>query len=197
MSNNDKEQLKELIKKYSFNDIIDELLEQKAICSMDIISIAREYENSENNNTAIEQIHDILNNDDEMCHNMISCNEFMRDIVLQYYDTWDVLEYFDNEELLDKLDGSYELEHYVDYAIEQATNEINNEQIEELNKIIKNIKSKKGLFNILKNIELSSDDIHQLICEITSSNRYDKNTNQIIDKLKELLNKNNTYNIKY
>lgn len=196
MSNNDKEQLKELIKKYSFSDIIDELLEQKAICSMDIISIAREYENLENN-TAIEQIHDILNNDDEMCHNMISCNEFMRDIVLQYYDTWDVLEYFDNEDLLDKLDGSYELEHYVDYAIEQATNEINNEQIEELNKIIKNIKSKKGLFNILKNIELSSDDIHQLICEITSSNRYDKNTNQTIDKLKKLLNKNNTYNVKY
>ena len=196
MSNNDKEQLKELIKKYSFSDIIDELLEQHTICSMDIISIAREYENLENN-TAIEQIHDILNNDDEMCHNMISCNEFMRDIVLQYYDTWDVLEYFDNEDLLDKLDGSYELEHYVDYAIEQATNEINNEQIEELNKIIKNIKSKKGLFNILKNIELSSDDIHQLICEITSSNRYDKNTNQTIDKLKKLLNKNNTYNVKY
>ena len=196
MSNNDKEQLKELIKKYSFSDIIDELLEQHAICSMDIISIAREYENFDNN-TAIEQIHDILNNDDEMCHNMISCTEFMRDIVLQYYDTWDVLEYFDNEDLLDKLDGSYELEHYVDYAIEQATNEINNEQIEELNKIIKNIKSKKGLFNILKNIELSSDDIHQLICEITSSNRYDKNTNQTIDKLKKLLNKNNTYNVKY
>ncbi len=190
----DKELLKSLMDKYTIGEIVDEYLEAGKCSSADILDIADDiYNNGEN---PIEQIDNIMDFERQKALNdptksMISLEDMMHDIMFIYYDRDDIIRCFDNDELLDYLENSFELEKYVEDKVDEAINEVKEEYDKEIDELIDAPTNKKGLMKTLRIIDLSPDDIHTIICELTNSNKYERDGSIIIDKLKKLINKNN------
>jgi len=195
----DKELLKSLMDKYTIEEIVDEYLEAGKCSSTDILDIADDiYDNGEN---PIEQINNIMDFERQKSLNnpiesMISLEDMMHDIMFVYYDRDDIIRCFDNDELLDYLENSFELENYVEDKVNEAINEVKEEYDKEIDELINAPTNKKGLMKTIRDIDLYSDDIHNLLCEITNSNKYEKDGSIIINRLKKILSKNN-YGVNY
>lgn len=199
MNIEDYKTLVDIVKRNGFNETIDVLMEANVISSIDILSIADEiYDNGEN---PIEQIDNIMDFERQRALNdptesMISLEDMMHDIMFVYYDRDDIIKCFDDDELLDYLENSFELEKYVEDKVEEAEYDLRNEFDEEINKLCDALPNKKQVLKTFNLYDFNSDDVHTLICQLTNVNLYDKNTEFTIEKLKEILN-NNTYNVKY
>lgn len=199
MNIEDYKTLVDIVKRNGFNETIDVLMEANIISSIDILSIADEiYDNGEN---PIEQIDNIMDFERQRALNdptesMISLEDMMHDIMFVYYDRDDIIKCFDDDELLDYLENSFELEKYVEDKVEEAEYDLRNEFDEEINKLCDALPNKKQVLKTFNLYDFNSDDVHTLICQLTNVNLYDKNTKFTIGKLKEILN-NNTYNVKY
>jgi len=195
----DKELLKSLMDKYTIEEIVDEYLKAGKCSSTDILDIADDiYDNGEN---PIEQINNIMDFERQKSLNnpiesMISLEDMMHDIMFVYYDRDDIIRCFDNDELLDYLENSFELENYVEDKVNEAINEVKEEYDKEIDELINAPTNKKGLMKTIRDIDLYSDDIHNLLCEITNSNKYEKDGSIIINRLKKILSKNN-YGVNY
>ena len=172
MEEQDKILLKNLIEKYSFSDIVTELLMTNMICPNDILDIADEYSCPDN-------------------------VENLLDTLLDDYNINDILQCFDDKDLLDYLSGSFTLDDYVQEQIDEVINEMNEESEKSLNDDIDdNSTNIDEIIITLSNAELCPDDIHKLLCLLTNNNFYIKDGNVIINKLKDIVQKNN-YNVNY
>lgn len=198
----DKELLKSLMDKYTIGEIVDEYLEAGKCSSTDILNIADDFWTSSEDETPIEKIDDIIDEErrkwykDPENNKKVSCEDMMKEIMLVHFDEDEILSYFNERDLLDKLEGTWELNDYVEDKVNEAINEVKEEYDKEIDELIDAPTNKKGLMKTLRIIDLSPDDIHTIICELTNSNKYERDTSVIIDRLKKILNKNN-YGVTY
>ena len=194
--------VKDIMDKYTIGEIVDMYLEAGKCSSADILNIADDFYTSPEDETPIEKIDDIIEEErrkwykDPVNNKKVSCEDMMKEIMLIYFDEDDILSYFDERDLLDKLEGTWELNNYVEDKVDEAINEVNIEHAKEINELIDAPTNKKGLMKTLRIIDLSPDDIHTIICELTNSNKYERDASVIIDRLKKILNKNN-YGVNY
>jgi hypothetical protein len=110
------ELLKQVWECYTFDEIIDAGFEYNKCSGEQIINAAAEFEsceNDENTKTAIEKI-------EEICDNDAPSSSEIANFIDSYYDLDDILWHFDNDKLIDYLDGSYEIQRYVE---ENSVNE--------------------------------------------------------------------------
>lgn len=198
----DKELLKSLMDKYTIGEIVDEYLEAGKCSSVDILNIADDFWTSPEDETPIEKIDDIIDEErrkwykDPENNKKVSCEDMMKEIMLVHFDEDEILSYFDERDLLDKLEGTWELDNYVENKVNEAINEVKEEYDKEIDELIDAPTNKKGLMKTVRDIDLYSDDIHNLLCEITNSNKYERDGSIIINRLKKILNKNN-YGVNY
>lgn len=198
----DKELLKSLMDKYTIGEIVDEYLEAGKCSSADILNIADDFWTSPEDETPIEKIDDIIDEErrkwykDPENNKKVSCEDMMKEIMLVHFDEDEILSYFNERDLLDKLEGTWELNDYVEDKVNEAINEVKEEYDKEIDELIDAPTNKKGLMKTLRIIDLSPDDIHTIICELTNSNKYERDASVIIDRLKKILNKNN-YGVTY
>jgi hypothetical protein len=198
----DKELLKSLMDKYTIGEIVDEYLEAGKCSSADILNIADDFWTSPEDETPIEKIDNIIDEErrkwykDPNNYKRVSCEDMMKEIMLVHFDEDEILSYFDERDLLDKLEGTWELDNYVENKVAEAINDVNIEHAKEIDELIDAPVNKKGLMKTLRIIDLSPDDIHTIICELTNSNKYERDASVIIDRLKKILNKNN-YGVTY
>lgn len=198
----DKELLKNLMDKYTIGEIVDEYLEAGKCTSLDILNIADDFWTSSEDETPINKIEDIIEDErrkwykDSTNNKKVSCGDMMKEIMLVYFDEDEILSYFNERDLLYRLEGTWELNNYVEDKVNEAIDEVNIEHAKEIDELIDAPISKKGLMKTIRDIDLYSDDIHTIICELTNSNKYERNGSIIIDKLKKILSKN-TYGVNY
>ena len=198
----DKELLKSLMDKYTIGEIVDEYLEAGKCSSADILNIADDFWTSPEDETPIEKIGDVIDEErrkwykDPVNNKKVSCEDMMKEIMLVYFDEDEILSYFDDSNLLDKLEGSWELNNYVEDKVDEVIDEVKEEYEKEIEKLIDAPTNKKGLMKTVRDIDLYSDDVHNLLCELTNSNKYERDGSIIINRLKKILSKNN-YGVNY
>jgi len=194
--------VKDIMDKYTIGEIVDMYLEAGKCSSADILNIADDFCVSPEDETPIEKIDDIIDEErrkwykDPENNKKVSCEDMMKDIMLVHFDEDEILSYFDERDLLDKLEGTWELNDYVEDKVDKAINEVKEEYDKEIDELIDAPINKKGLMKTINIIDLSPDDIHTIICELTNSNKYERDGYIILDKLKQMLNKNN-YGVNY
>ena len=194
--------VKDIIDKYTIREIVDEYLEAGKCSSADILNIADDFWSPPEDETLIEKIDDIIDEErrkwykDPENNKKVSCEDMMKDIMLVHFDEDEILSYFDERDLLDKLEGTWELDNYVEDKVAEVINEVNIEHAKEIDELIDAPTNKKGLMKTINIIDLSPDDIHTIICKLTNSNKYERDASVIINRLKKILNKNN-YGVTY
>ena len=194
--------VKDIINKYTIGEIVDMYLEAGKCSSADILNIADDFLAFPEDETPIEKIDAIIGEErrkwlkDPENNKKVSCEDMMKDIMLVHFDEDEILSYFDERDLLDKLEGTWELDNYVENKVSEVINDVNIEHAKEIDELIDAPTNKKGLMKTINIIDLSPDDIHTIICELTNSNKYERDALVIIDRLKKILNKNN-YGVTY
>lgn len=194
--------VKDIIDKYTIGEIVDMYLEAGKCSSADILNIADDFWTPTEDETPIEKINAIIDEErrkwykDPVNNKKVSCEDMIKEIMLVYFDEDEILSYFDERDLLDKLEGTWELDNYVENKVAEVINEVNIEHAKEIDELIDAPVNKKGLMKTINIIDLSPDDIHTIICKLTNSNKYERDASVIIDRLKKILNKNN-YGVTY
>ena len=173
----------------TFDEIIDAGLDLNKCSSSDIINAASEYEDPEKsvleNNISESSIEDVMD---------AVRSEFTIEDIVSELDRDDVLDCFDKDDILWYLDDSYELSKHDDEIKEEYYHEVYEDILNDLESTY-DFNYKEFIHEICN--DYSSDDYHELICDILGVGYYDKDGFK--EKMKEFidkLNKNN-YDIKY
>lgn len=181
MDNKDKKLLKQIWSNVNdFEEILNFGLENNFISSSDIIHVSDIYKdpNKEYDEDEVKEAMKSLDIYDLMS---IIKDEYSIGEIISNLDINDILQCIDNDEMLDYLDGTYELEDHDSEVKTQYHNDV-------LEDIIDKLERDYTEYN--KNIQnWPPDELHRFICDIVGCNRYDKT---VIDKLLQKL-KNNTY----
>jgi hypothetical protein len=199
MTQEDKQKLQELMKSNSFEDIIDELLLSEKITSNDILNIAEDY--WYNDMTPVEQIENIILDNQEIDdpEKQIRYKDIMA-ILDSAFPNEDLMNYFDNYDLIDHLEGTFALEDYVDNRVDDALYDKEKEyeqQINYLQETLNNaICSKSRILKSISKLDFTPDEVHKIICNLTNTNYYERNSDYTITELKKLAN-NNNYEVYY
>lgn len=173
----------------SFDEIINAGLDLNKCSSSDIINAASEYEDPEK--SALEDIISKSSVEDVMD---AVRSEFTIEDIVGELDRDDILDCFDKDDILWYLDDSYELSKHDDEVKEEYYHEVYEDILNDLESTY-DFNYKEFIHEICN--DYSSDDYHELICDILGVGYYDKEGFK--EKMKvfiDKLNKNN-YDIKY
>lgn len=136
-----KELLKEVWARLSFDEIIDAGFEYNKCSGEQLINAAAEFEYNENNDKSKEQLfidrlralfEETDTKDLPWAHDVM-------EILYDYYDTDQLLDYFDNDDMIDHCDGTWEMDAYLkknqmesDDEVEEYTFKDFQKEVEEL-----------------------------------------------------------------
>ena len=112
-------------------------------------------------------------------------DEYSLDDILFELPKHEILENFDKDDLLEELDGSWELNQHDEEVKEETYREYVDEWIEEMK-----AQDKEYIENLYN---ANSDDFHEFLCDTLGCGYYDQS---IVNKLKEKL-KNNSFGVDY
>lgn len=164
----------------NFEEILNFGLEHNFISSSDIIHASDIYKdpNKEYDEEEVKEamksldIYDLMN---------IIKDEYSVGEIISNLDTDDIFQCIDDSEMLDYLDGTYELDDHDDEVRTRYHNDV-------LEDIINKLERDYTEYN--KNIQnWPADELHRFICDIAGCSYYDSS---VLEQLKEKLN-NNSY----
>ena len=112
-------------------------------------------------------------------------DEYSLDDILFELPKHEILENFDKDDLLEELDGSWELNQHDEEVREETYRTYVDEWIEEMK-----AQDKEYIENLYN---ANSDDFHEFLCDTLGCGYYDQS---IVNKLKEKL-KNNSFGVDY
>ncbi len=175
-----------------FNEIVDYALENRHTCSGEILDIASDYMNPNNDKyDFVETMKAELEMLRNCGHSLPSTYE-LREIFEDYYDESDLSDEFgkdlDNDEMLEMLEGTDELEDYVDEKIQDHDNE-NEESLERAWDMVHEYRTKYPL--IIANEH--PDKLYEFFCNMFGIGYYDFKAfkKKLVEALNEMLAKNN------
>lgn len=166
-----------------FEEILNFGLENNFISSSDIIHASDIYRDPDKEYDD-EEIKEMIKSSNIADILRFLQEEYSLKEIVDNLDSYDIMRYINNYEILDYLDGTWELDNHDDDVRSNYYNEYIDEWIKEFE-----AEYKERIENISN---WSPDELHRFICDIVGCNRYDKT---VIDKLLQKL-KNNTY-VKY
>ena len=112
-------------------------------------------------------------------------DEYSLDDILFELPKHEIIENFDKDDLLEELDGSWELDQHDEEVREETYKEYIDEWVEEMK-----AQDKEYIDNLYN---ANSDDFHEFLCDTLGCGYYDQS---LVNKLKEKL-KNNNFGIDY
>ena len=164
--------LKEVWDECSFDEIIDAGFEYNKCSGEQLINAASEFENQEEESDdksiqdKFEEFLEKHSKDLPWCGDMMS-------ILEDYYHQSSMMDYFDNDDLIEHLDGTYEMDKYIDEELEMKIQEY-----EDNNPSFTVKEFKEQLYN------LQNWEFRRFICEMTDSS-YFVSDNELLNKLKD------------
>ena len=167
-----------------FEEILNFGLEHGYITSSDIIHASDIYKdpNKEYDDSEIEDFIKSVSLSDLM---KAIQDEYSLDDIIFELPNHEILENFDKSDLLEELDGSWELDQHDEEVREETYKEYIDEWVEEMK-----TQDKEYIENLYN---ANPDDFHTFICDTLGSGYYDQS---VVTKLKEKL-KNNSFGVDY
>ena len=167
-----------------FEEILNFGLEHGYITNSDIIHASDIYKdpNKEYDDSEIEDFIKSVSLSDLM---KAIQDEYSLDDIIFELPNHEILENFDKSDLLEELDGSWELDQHDEEVREETYKEYIDEWVEEMK-----THDKEYIENLYNG---NSDDFHTFICDILGSGYYDQS---VVTKLKGKL-KNNSFGVDY
>lgn len=155
---NKKKLLKEIWENCSFDEIIDAGFEYDKCHSEDLINAASEFEEK---NNIHEDFIDALNELFESHRNNLPWTHSIVETVVEYCFQSNVLDYFDNDDLIEHLDGTWEMDRYIEDKCEEAVKEYKEE-----NEPFPNYKlnNRDELIRTIQ--EMKKDDFRRFLCDL-------------------------------
>lgn len=164
----------------NFEEILNFGLEHNFISSSDIIHASDIYKDP-NKEYDEEEVKEAMKSLDIYDLMSIIKDEYSVGEIISNLDTDDIFQCIDDSEILDYLDGTYELEDHDDEVRTRYHNDV-------LEDIINKLERDYTEYN--KNIQnWPADELHRFICDIAGCSYYDSS---VLEQLKEKLN-NNSY----
>lgn len=164
----------------NFEEILNFGLEHNFISSSDIIHASDIYKDP-NKEYDEEEVKEVMKSLDIYDLMSIIKDEYSVGEIISNLDTDDIFQCIDDSEMLDYLDGTYELDDHDDEVRTRYHNDV-------LEDIINKLERDYTEYN--KNIQnWPADELHRFICDIAGCSYYDSS---VIEQLKEKLN-NNSY----
>ena len=161
--------LKQLWNEFSFDEIIDAGFEHDKICAAHLISAAAEFEAE--NETEKDFITELTN----LCENTpkkdLPWGYNVMSVLTDYFHESSLIEYFDKFELIEQLDGSVELDQYVEDQIQErgCNEEVDEYTFADYTKEVEampNYKLKNFLCDlVMANHHVSNDELMNLLKE--------------------------------
>jgi hypothetical protein len=154
-------QKKQLLKKVwdniSFDEIIDAGFEFNKCSGEDIINAASEFELK---NDIHEDFMDALNELFESHRNNLPWTHNIVETVVEYCYQSNVLDYFDNDDLIEHLDGTWEMDRYIKDKCEEAVKEYKEE-----NDLSHDYPTNRdSLIRVIQNMK--KDDFRRFLCDL-------------------------------
>ena len=163
----------------NFEEILNFGLEHNFISSSDIIHASDIYRDP-NKEYEEDEVKEAMKSLDIYDLMSIIKDEYSVGEIISNLDIDDVFQCIDDSEMLDYLDGTYELEDHDDEVRTRYHNDV-------LEDIIDKLERDYTEYN--KNIQnWPSDDLHKFICDIVGCSYYDSS---VLEQLKEKLHNNN------
>ena len=156
------EQKKQLLKKvwdnFSFDEIIDAGFEYDKCHGEDLINVASEFEEK---NNIHEDFIDALNELFESHRNNLPWTHNIVETVVEYCYQSNVLDYFDNDDLIEHLDGTWEMDRYIEDKCEEAVKEYKEE-----NDSYPDYRStnRDSLIRVIQNMR--KEDFRRFLCDL-------------------------------
>ena len=172
----------------NFEEILSFGLEHGFITSSDIVHASDIYKdpNKEYDESEIEDFIKSVPLSDLM---KAIQDEYSLDDILFELPSHEILENFDKSDLLEELDGSWELDQHDEEIRKETYKEYIDEWVDEMK-----TQDKEYIENLYN---ANSDDLHTFICDVLGISYYDQEgLNKALKNIKEKLNKNN-YSIRY
>ena len=183
---------------YTFEDFLNEAMEQEHITSADIIHASDIYDAPPENDMTekeecIEAIKDAFDkiwfaHNDEVTlwqkRQYLPDERSIIEIITDYYDSDDLLDYFEDSDMLDALDGSYALKKHDEEVADDAKEDVIDDIVIELEReeIVREF------------LEKTPDEWWSFLCDIFGCTYYDKEAFETgFIELKEKLEKSNYY----
>ena len=164
----------------NFEEILNFGLEHNFISSSDIIHASDIYKDP-NKEYDEEEVKEAMKSLDIYDLMSIIKDEYSVGEIISNLDTDDIFQCIDDSEMLDYLDGTYELDDHDDEVRTRYHNDV-------LEDIINKLERDYTEYN--KNIQnWPADELHRFICDIAGCSYYDSS---VLEQLKEKLN-NNSY----
>lgn len=176
-----KELLKEVWERLSFDEIIDAGFEYNQCSGEQLINAATEFEYNEDNDKSKEQIFiDRLRAlFEETDTKDLPWARNVMEILYDYYDTDQLLDYFDKDDMIDHCDGSWEMDRYIKEERDKAVDEYKDEMAE-----LYIPYTRKDFMNEIYG--LNSYNFKRFMCDIIGLG-YCVDNNEILDTIKEKL----------
>lgn len=174
-----KELLKEVWERLSFDEIIDAGFEYNKCSAGQLINAASEFEYNENSDKSKEQlfIDRLRVLFEETDRKDLPWARNVMEILYDYYDTYQLLDYFDYDDMIDHCDGSWEMDRYIkeecDKAVEQYKDEIGEMSV---------TYTKRDFINEVEG--LNNYDFKRFLCDVTG-NSYFCNNEKLLNDIKE------------
>ena len=160
----------------NFEEILNFGLEHNFISSSDIIHASDIYKDP-NKEYDEEEVKEVMKSLDIYDLMSIIKDEYSVGEIISNLDTDDIFQCIDDSEMLDYLDGTYELDDHDDEVRTRYHNDVLEDIINKLEEYNKNIQN------------WPADELHRFICDIAGCSYYDSS---VLEQLKEKLN-NNSY----
>lgn len=176
-----KELLKEVWERLSFDEIIDAGFEYNKCSGEKLINAAAEFEYNENNDKSKEQlfIDKLRALFEETNTKDLPWARNVMEILYDYYDTDQLLDYFDNDDMIDHCDGSWEMDRYIKDECNKAVDEYKDEMSE-----LYIPYTRKDFMNEIYG--LNSYNFKRFMCDIVGLG-YCVNNEEILNTIKEKL----------
>lgn len=164
----DKELLKHIWESYTFDDIINAGFEYNMCSAEQLINAAAEFEHPDSDNTScidtIDKIEELIKEDKPSDFEIAK-------LIEEEYDIKDILWHWDNDEIIDYLEGSIELDKYVE---EHSTDDTDYD-----------VYTFKDFLEELE--QLPNYKLKNVLCDLVMSNHHISNE-ELIKKLLEKIN---------
>ena len=174
-----KELLKEVWERLSFDEIIDAGFEYNKCSGGQLINAAAEFEYNENSDKSKEQlfIDRLRSLFEETDTKDLPWARNVMEILYDYYDTDQLLDYFDNDDMIDHCDGSWEMDKYIKDERDKAVEEYKDEMAE-----LYIPYTKKDFMNEVEG--LNKYEFKRFLCDLTG-NSYFCDNEKLLNDLKD------------
>lgn len=167
---NKAELLKQLWEQCSFDEIIDAGFEYNKCSGEKLINAAAEFEKpeTESEQSFIDKLSDLFKNTDTKT---LPWGDEIMAVITDYYSNSSLIDYFDKDELIEWLDGSFEMDMYVENEIRERelSEEVDEYTFADYTKEVEslpNYKLKNYLCDlVMANHHISDDELMNLLKE--------------------------------